>query len=81
MLKKFFFYQTGGMIVNSGQHIGVLGERIGRGPARAVKPLLNGFPTRGDRGDDSINEKTLSKVSDARDIQPQLSNGQLCYNY
>uniref|UniRef100_A0AC34F4I6 Uncharacterized protein n=1 Tax=Panagrolaimus sp. ES5 TaxID=591445 RepID=A0AC34F4I6_9BILA len=39
--------QVGGLMFNSGTDIGILGERIGKGPARAIGALEGGYPSFG----------------------------------
>uniref|UniRef100_A0AC35F6C8 Uncharacterized protein n=1 Tax=Panagrolaimus sp. PS1159 TaxID=55785 RepID=A0AC35F6C8_9BILA len=39
--------QVGGLMFNSGTDIGVLGERVGKGPARSIGALAAGYPSFG----------------------------------
>ncbi|CAI5441956.1 unnamed protein product [Caenorhabditis angaria] len=42
-----FFDQIGGMMLNYGGEVGVLGKRTGKGPARSLDSLSRGYPSLG----------------------------------
>ncbi|CAD6191996.1 unnamed protein product [Caenorhabditis auriculariae] len=61
-----FFNQIGGMMLNTGGEVGVLGHRTGKGPARSMNALTHGFPSFGlgapNDGDQKFAQETLKSL-------------------
>ncbi|PAV64873.1 hypothetical protein WR25_07437 [Diploscapter pachys] len=56
-----FFNQIGGMMLNYGSEVGIMGQKYGQGPARSLNALTHGYPSLGLGGGPTDADKKLSQ--------------------
>uniref|UniRef100_A0A0N5AKR9 Uncharacterized protein n=1 Tax=Syphacia muris TaxID=451379 RepID=A0A0N5AKR9_9BILA len=67
-----YLENTKGIIVNTGQDVGILGQRIGKGPARTMSTLQRGFPIYNAQEATKDDKKEQMKALRALGIPPQV---------